>query len=63
MSLEIEAQSAPFREIIPTHSVLVADDDELTCIALEACLAKWNFHVTTVTSGLDAWRELQKANA
>ena len=39
--------------------ILLADDDEVSCLALEALLTKRGYEVTAVTDGLEAWDVLQ----
>jgi diguanylate cyclase (GGDEF)-like protein len=45
---------------LPTDSVLIAEDDPFSKRLLESCLQKWNFRVTSVDNGVDAWRVLQE---
>jgi len=39
--------------------ILLADDDEVSCLALEALLTKRGYEVTAVTDGAEAWEVLQ----
>jgi DNA-binding response OmpR family regulator len=45
---------------LSTDSVLIAEDDPFSRRLLENCLQKWNFRVTFVDNGVDAWRVLQE---
>jgi two-component system cell cycle response regulator len=45
------------------NSVLIAEDDPIFRRILESWLQKWNFQVTAVENGLDAWKALQQENA
>ena len=45
------------------NSVLIAEDDPLFCRILESWFKRWNYQVTAVQNGLDAWEVLQKDDA
>jgi two-component system cell cycle response regulator len=55
--------TGPPDELIRLDSVLVADDDAVSCAMLESHLRKWRLDVVTVHNGIDAWDELQKEAA
>lgn len=61
--LENPSVMEPESEIIRTDSVLVADDDAISRIMLQSCLAKWGLNVTAAQDGLQAWHELEKLDA
>ena len=44
-------------------SVLVAEDDPVFRHLLESWLLRWNYQVTAVENGMDAWNVLQQAHA
>ncbi len=44
-------------------SVLIAEDDPIFRHLLENWLQKWNYRVTAVENGMDAWNVLQQPNA
>jgi diguanylate cyclase (GGDEF)-like protein len=44
-------------------SVLLADDDPISRHLLETWLQEWNYTVTAVDNGLDAWNVLQQENS
>jgi diguanylate cyclase (GGDEF)-like protein len=44
-------------------SVLVAEDDAVFRHILQTCLLKWDYRVTAVDNGLDAWAALQAKDA
>jgi len=44
-------------------SVLIAEDDPIFRHLLESWLQKWDYRVTAVENGMDAWNVLQQANA
>jgi CheY-like chemotaxis protein len=43
--------------------VLVADDDRIAAAVLAQTLSRWEFDVTVVADGADAWRHLEGASA
>ena len=43
--------------------VLVADDDRIAAAVLAQTLSRWEFDVTTVADGAEAWRHLEGASA
>ena len=43
--------------------VLIAEDDPISRRVLESCLRKWNYRVTVLENGLDAWSVLQQKDA
>jgi len=43
--------------------VLVADDDRIAAAVLAQTLSRWEFDVTMVTDGAEAWRHLEGASA
>lgn len=45
------------------NSVLVAEDDPIFRHLLDSWLQKWNYQVTAVENGMDAWNLLQQANS
>jgi two-component system cell cycle response regulator len=45
------------------NAVLIAEDDALFRRILEHWLERWDYQVTTVDNGLDAWEALQKEDA
>jgi CheY-like chemotaxis protein len=45
------------------HAVLVAEDDPVFRHVLEYWLKKWDYRVTSVENGLDAWNILQKVDS
>lgn len=46
-----------------TDAVLIADDDPISRRVLEGWLQKWNYRVTALENGLDAWSVLQQEDA
>jgi two-component system, cell cycle response regulator len=44
-------------------SVLIAEDDPVFRRVLESWLQKWNYQVTSLQNGLDAWSVLQQKDA
>ena len=44
-------------------SVLIAEDDPIFRRVLQSWFQKWEYHVTAVGNGADAWQALQEANA
>jgi two-component system, cell cycle response regulator len=44
-------------------TVLIAEDDPISRRILESWLQKWNYRVTSLENGLDAWRVLQQKDA
>jgi two-component system cell cycle response regulator len=47
----------------PRNTVLIAEDDPLFRRILERSFEQWDYRVTTVENGLDAWEVLQKEDA
>lgn len=45
------------------NSALVAEDDPIFRHLLDSWLQKWNYQVTAVENGMDAWNVLQQSNA
>lgn len=43
--------------------VLVAEDDNVSRLMLEAALEKWGYNVVVVADGVEAWRVLQREDA
>jgi two-component system, cell cycle response regulator len=60
---EAEAPPAAAGRVISTNSVLIAEDDAVSCALLQSCLQKWDLNVITARDGLYAWHELQKPDA
>jgi diguanylate cyclase (GGDEF)-like protein len=57
-------QEAPLQGVARARkAVLIAEDDALFRRILEHCFEQWNYQVTTVENGLDAWEALQKEDA
>jgi diguanylate cyclase (GGDEF)-like protein len=48
---------------ISLDSILIAEDDPIFRHLLDNWLQRWNYHVTAVANGMDAWNVLQQANA
>ena len=52
---------------IPTSSLtnvaLIVEDDPVSRRVLESCLRDWNYRVTALDNGLDAWSLLQQPDA
>ena len=48
---------------IALHSVLIAEDDPIFRRVLESWFTRWEYRVTAVENGLDAWEVLQKDDA
>ena len=44
----------------PPDTVLIAEDDPIFRRVLENWLKKWNYRVTSLENGLDAWSALQQ---
>ena len=44
-------------------SVLIAEDDPIFRHILQSWLQRWNYRVTAVSNGIDAWKALQEKNA
>ena len=47
----------------PSGSVLIAEDDPIFRHVLQSWLQRWNYRVTAVGNGLDAWKALQEKDA
>jgi CheY-like chemotaxis protein len=47
----------------PPDTVLIAEDDPIFRRVLENWLKKWNYRVTSLENGLDAWSVLQQKDA
>jgi two-component system, cell cycle response regulator len=47
----------------PLNAVLIAEDDPIFRRILESWFKKWNYRVTAVENGLDAWKVLQSKDA
>ncbi len=45
------------------NTVLIAEDDPMFRRILETWLQKWNYRVTSLENGLDAWSVLQQNDA
>lgn len=43
--------------------ILVAEDNDTSRLILEAILIKWNYEVTSVSDGNEAWKKLQEKDA
>jgi DNA-binding response OmpR family regulator len=43
--------------------ILIADDDAISRVLLEAWLTEWGYDAVAVDDGLDAWRALQQQDA
>ena len=43
-----------------TEIALVVEDDPVSRRLLESCLREWNYRVTALDNGLDAWSVLQQ---
>ena len=43
--------------------VLIAEDDSISRLMLQAMLVEWGYEVTAVADGAEAWRILQSENA
>jgi two-component system, cell cycle response regulator len=46
-----------------TDTVLIAEDDPIFRRILETWLQKWNYRVTSLENGLDAWNALQRSDS
>jgi two-component system, cell cycle response regulator len=46
-----------------TDTVLIAEDDPIFRRILESWLTKWNYRVTSLENGLDAWSVLQRSDS
>ena len=47
----------------PPDTVLIAEDDPIFRRVLQSWLQKWNYCVTSLENGLDAWNALQQENS
>jgi DNA-binding response OmpR family regulator len=47
----------------PGNAVLIAEDDPIFRRILESWFKRWDYRVTAVDNGLDAWGALQKEDA
>src|ERR1700680_3816560 len=47
----------------PLNTVLIAEDDPIFRRILESWFRRWDYQVTAVQNGLDAWEVLQKDDA
>jgi two-component system, cell cycle response regulator len=47
----------------PPDTVLIAEDDPIFRRVLQSWLEKWNYEVTVLENGLDAWNALQQENS
>jgi two-component system, cell cycle response regulator len=56
-----EPASSP--TLSPPDTVLIAEDDPIFRRVLENWLKKWNYRVTSLENGLDAWSVLQQKDA
>lgn len=59
----LETLAKPGTGVMKRDSVLLADDDPVSRRILESWLRKWNFQVTAVEDGLQAWHALQQDDA
>lgn len=48
---------------LQSDTVLIAEDDPIFRRILESCLKKWNYRVTSLENGLDAWSVLQQKDS
>ena len=46
--------------LLPSNTILIADDDPVSRRILESWLQKWNYRVNAVANGLDAWNALRQ---
>ncbi|HEY7616325.1 MAG TPA: diguanylate cyclase, partial [Terriglobales bacterium] len=53
----------PAGRLSSLNTVLVAEDDPIFRHVLQSWLQRWNYEVTAVENGLDAWNALQQQNA
>jgi two-component system cell cycle response regulator len=51
------------RTVSPPDTVLIAEDDPIFRRILQSWLQKWNYQVTALENGLDAWSVLQQENS
>jgi two-component system, cell cycle response regulator len=56
-------EPAPSSTAAAPDTVLIAEDDPIFRRVLESWLQKWNYKVTSLENGLDAWRVLQQKDA
>ena len=49
--------------LLPPDAVLIAEDDPIFRRILETWLRKWNYNVTPLENGLDAWSVLQQKDS
>jgi two-component system cell cycle response regulator len=63
MARLIETLAKSAQGTITPDSVLLADDDPVSRRMLQSWLSKWNFEVTAVEDGLQAWQALQENEA
>jgi CheY-like chemotaxis protein len=52
-------ESSPGGKLSP-NTVLIAEDDPIFRRILESWLEKWNYHVTALENGAEAWYALQQ---
>ncbi len=55
--------SGPESESTRLEEVLIAEDDPMFCRVLASCMQKWNYRVTALKNGVDAWSILQQEDA
>ncbi len=58
-----DSQSGASTTLPPPNTVLIAEDDPIFRRVLENWLKKWNYRVTSLENGLEAWRVLQQKDA
>jgi diguanylate cyclase (GGDEF)-like protein len=62
-SVPADAQPSPDGKASPPNAVLIAEDDPIFRRILESWFKKWDYGVTAVENGLDAWEVLQREDA
>ena len=50
-------------KVASVNTVLIAEDNSISRRILESWFEKWDYRVTAVENGLDAWKVLQKEDA
>jgi len=58
-----DSKTIPDGKLPAQNTVLIAEDDPLSRRLLERCLQQWDYHVTAVENGVDAWEVMQREDA
>jgi len=61
--LSSDPETAIDGKILPLNTVIIAEDDPIFRRILESWFKRWDYEVTAVENGLDAWEVLQREDA